>query len=180
MLVREPVSTLKQRVLTAARAAQIQPFEVMEVLARANELERSGRHIVRMEIGEPDFTAPEPVVEAAARAMRDGLTAYTPALGLNELREAIAGFYLQRYGIVVPPSRIAVTAGASGALLLTLASLIDPGDEVLAPDPGYPCYRHFVRAFEGLARALPVSAESNFRPRPRSKPPGVRGLRHCC
>ena len=164
MLVREPVGALKQRVLTAARTAEIQPFEVMEVLARANELERAGRHIVRMEIGEPDFTAPEPVVEAATRAMRDGLTAYTPALGLNELREAIAAFYLHRYGTVVSPARIAVTAGASGALLLTLATLLDPGDEVLVPDPGYPCYRHFVRAFEGVARALPVASESNFQP----------------
>jgi aspartate/methionine/tyrosine aminotransferase len=164
MLVREPTGDLQRRVLTAARTAAIQPFEVMEVLERANELERGGRHIVRMEIGEPDFTAPEPVVEAAARAMRDGLTAYTPALGLVELREAIAAFYAQRYGAFVPPSRIAVTSGASGALLLTLATLIDPGDEVLVPDPGYPCYRHFVRAFEGVARALPVSADANFQP----------------
>ena len=164
MPVREPIGIPQHRLLTAARAAEIQPFEVMEVLARANELERAGRHIVRMEIGEPDFTAPETVVEAAARAMRDGLTAYTPALGLTELREAIAGFYAQRYGVNVPPDRIAVTAGASGALLLTLAALIDPGDEVLVPDPGYPCYRHFVRAFEGVARALPLAAEADFQP----------------
>ena len=152
------------RALVAARAAQIQPFEVMEVLARANELERAGRHIVRMEIGEPDFTAPPLVVEAAARAMRDGLTAYTPALGIPELREEIARFYSRRYGIDVPPARIAVTAGASGALLLALAALVDPGDEVLVTDPGYSCYRHFVRAFEGVARALPVQARSAFQP----------------
>lgn len=136
----------------------------MEVLARANELERAGRRIVRMEIGEPDFTAPEPVVEAAARAMRDGLTAYTSALGLTELREAIAAFYAARYGVSVPPERIAVTAGASGGLLLTLAMLVDPGDEVLVPDPGYPCYRHFVRAFEGVAKAIPVQGEAGFQP----------------
>lgn len=117
-----------------------------------------------MEIGEPDFTAPPPVVEAAARAMRGGLTAYTPALGIEELRESIAAFYRSRHGLEVPSSRIAVTAGASGALLLTLACLIDPGDEVLLPDPGYPCYRHFVRAFEGVARAIPVSGEANFQP----------------
>ncbi len=152
------------RVLTAARAAEIQPFEVMEVLARANELERSGRHIVRMEIGEPDFTAPEPVVEAAARAMRDGLSAYTPALGTDALRDAIAGYYRTRHGIEIPPSRVAVTAGASGALLLTLAALVDPGDEVLLPDPGYPCYRHFVRAFEGVARPIPVTGSAGFQP----------------
>ncbi len=164
MRIRESLVAPPPRVLAAARSAQIQPFEVMEVLARANELERSGRRIVRMEIGEPDFTAPGPVVEAAARAMRDGLTAYTPALGIPELREAIAGFYERRYGINVPASRIAVTAGASGALLLTIASLVDPGDEVLLTDPGYSCYRHFVRAFEGVARALTVEAAAGFQP----------------
>lgn len=164
MHVREPAGIPQHRLLIAARAAEIQPFEVMEVLARANELERAGRRIVRMEIGEPDFTAPETVVEAAARAMRDGRTAYTPALGIIELREAIAGFYMERYGVVVSPARIAVTSGASGALLLVLAALIDPGDEVLVPDPGYPCYRHFVRAFEGAARALPLAAEADFQP----------------
>lgn len=150
--------------LLAARAAQIEPFEVMEVLARANQLEREGRRVVRMEIGEPDFTAPEPIVEAASRALRDGLTSYTPALGIPELRESIAEFYSQRFGIDVNPTRIALTAGASGALLLTLAALIDPGDEVLVPDPGYPCYRHFVRTFEGNARAVPVSAATRFQP----------------
>jgi len=164
MQVKEPTPARQQRMLTAARTAEIQPFEVMEVLARANELERAGRHIVRMEIGEPDFTAPGPVIEAAARAMHEGLTAYTPAMGIPELRAAIAGFYAQRYGTAVSPDHVAVTAGASGALLLTLAVLIDPGDEVLVPDPGYPCYRHFVRAFEGIARALPLSAEADFQP----------------
>ncbi len=153
-----------ERALTALRSAEIQPFEVMEILARANDLERSGRHVVRMEIGEPDFTAPGPVVEAGARAMRDGLTAYTSALGIAELREQIAGFYKTRYGVAVDPGRVAVTAGASGALLLTLAAVIDPGDEVLVPDPGYPCYRHFVRAFEGVARALPLAGEAGFQP----------------
>jgi aspartate/methionine/tyrosine aminotransferase len=164
MRIVEPAAGLQARVVTAARAAEIQPFEVMEILARANDLERAGRHIVRMEIGEPDFSAPGPVVEAGARAMREGRTAYTAALGLTELREAIAGFYAQRYGAAVAPGRIAVTAGASGALLLTLAALIDPGDEVLVPDPGYPCYRHFVRAFEGRAVALPVTGEARFQP----------------
>jgi len=164
MDVSEPTAIRQQRILTAVRAAQIEPFEVMEVLARANELERAGRHVVRMEIGEPDFTAPAAVVEASVRAIRDGLTAYTPALGIPELREAIAGFYAQRYGTTISPDRVAVTAGASGALLLTLAALIDPGDEVLVPDPGYPCYRHFVRAFEGVAKALPLAAETNFQP----------------
>ena len=164
MQVRQPSGKTRQQILTAARAAQIQPFEVMEVLARANVLERSGRHIVRMEIGEPDFTAPEAVVEAGIQAMRGGLSSYTSALGLTELREAIAGFYERRFALTVDPEQVAVTAGASGALLLTIASLVDPGDEVLVPDPGYPCYRHFVRAFEGSARASPLSAAEGFQP----------------
>lgn len=164
MRVSDPAGPTMQRALVAARAAQIQPFEVMEVLSRANELERAGRRIVRMEIGEPDFTAPEPVLAAAQRAMRDGLTAYTPALGIPELREAIANFYAMRYDVRVPASRVAVTAGASGALLLTLAAIVDPGDEVLLTDPGYSCYRHFVRAFEGVAVPMPVDAATNFQP----------------
>jgi aspartate/methionine/tyrosine aminotransferase len=143
---------------------QIQPFEVMEVMARAQALEAEGRRVVHMEIGEPDFTAPPQVVEAAVRALREGATAYTPALGIAPLREAIARFYAGRLGAAVPPQRIAVTAGASGGLLLVLALYADCGDEILVPDPGYPGYRHFVRAFEGTARALPVDAATRFQP----------------
>jgi len=157
-------ATLPDRMLIARRAAEIQPFEVMEILARAHELEARGRRVVHMEIGEPDFTAPAPVVEAGVRALREGLTAYTGALGLPALREAIAQHYRQRFGVEVPMSRIAVTAGASGALLLTLALFVDPGDELLVPDPGYPGYRHFVRAFEGVARPIETHAETFFQP----------------
>jgi aspartate/methionine/tyrosine aminotransferase len=136
----------------------------MDVLARAHALERAGRRVVHMEIGEPDFTAPPPVVEAGVRALRDGLTAYTATLGLPQLREAIARFYLEKFAVKADPERIAITSGASGGLLCTAALYVDPGDEVLVPDPGYPGYRHFVRAFEGVARALPVSAAENFQP----------------
>lgn len=150
--------------LTARRVADIRPFEVMEVMARAHALEAQGRHVIHMEIGEPDFTAPAPVVEAGIAALRAGQTAYTPALGLPALREAIAAHYAARFAKHVAPARVAVTAGASGGLLLTLALYVDPGREVLVPDPGYPGYRHFVRAFEGVARPLAVSAESAFQP----------------
>jgi aspartate/methionine/tyrosine aminotransferase len=150
--------------LTALRAAQIEPFEVMDVLARAHALEAAGRRVLHMEIGEPDFTAPAPVVEAGMRALRDGRTAYTATLGLPALREAIAGFYSDRFHARVDASRIAITAGASGGLLTVAALYVNPGDEVLVPDPGYPGYRHFVRAFEGIARALPVSAAQDFQP----------------
>jgi aspartate/methionine/tyrosine aminotransferase len=149
---------------TARRADEIEPFEVMDVLSRAHALEAAGRRVVHMEIGEPDFTAPAPVVEAGVRALRDGLTAYTATLGLPALREAIAGHYQTRFSKKVSPERIAVTAGASGGLLTTAALYVDAGDEVLVPDPGYPGYRHFVRAFEGIAKTLPVSAATNFQP----------------
>jgi aspartate/methionine/tyrosine aminotransferase len=152
------------RTPTARRAAEIEPFEVMDVLSRAHALEAAGRHVVHMEIGEPDFTAPAPVVEAGVRAIRDGKTAYTAALGLPVLREAIAAHYQTRFSKKISPERIAVTAGASGGLLTVAALYVDAGDEILVPDPGYPGYRHFVRAFEGVARSLPVSAATNFQP----------------
>jgi aspartate/methionine/tyrosine aminotransferase len=117
-----------------------------------------------MEIGEPDFTAPAPVVEAGVRALREGLTAYTATLGLPALREAIARHYEEKFSRKIEPGRIAVTAGASGGLLTVAALYVDAGDEVLVPDPGYPGYRHFVRAFEGVARSLPVSPSTNFQP----------------
>jgi aspartate/methionine/tyrosine aminotransferase len=150
--------------LTARRAAEIEPFEVMDVLSRAHALEAQGRRVVHMEIGEPDFTAPAPVVEAGVRALREGLTAYTATLGLPALRQAIAGHYRAKFKVEIPESRIAVTAGASGGLLTVAALYVDAGDEVLVPDPGYPGYRHFVRAFEGIARPIRVSAKENFQP----------------
>jgi aspartate/methionine/tyrosine aminotransferase len=148
----------------ARRMAEIAPFHVMELLAKAKALEAQGRDIVHMEVGEPDFPTPEPIIAAAQAFIAGGAVHYTPALGLPELREAIARFYGDRYGIAVPPERIVVTAGASGALLLALGVLVDPGSEVLMADPGYPCNRHFVRLFEGQARLLAVDGGSGYQP----------------
>jgi aspartate/methionine/tyrosine aminotransferase len=148
----------------AQRAAEIGAFEVMDVLARARALEARGQRVIHMEIGEPDFPTPRPVVEAARAALAAGRTAYTQALGLPELRAALAEHYRRRLGATVPASRIAITAGASGALAQALAALVNPGDRVLVPDPGYPAYRHFVRLCEGRARALNVSARHAFQP----------------
>ena len=134
------------------------------MLSRAHALEAAGRHVLHMEIGEPDFGAPEPVVEAGVRALREGRTAYTATLGLPALREAIAGFYATRFHTKIAASRIAITSGASGGLLTVAALYVNPGDEILVPDPGYPGYRHFVRAFEGVARPLAVSAADDFQP----------------
>lgn len=150
----------------AARTRDIAPFHVMELLARAKALEAAGRDIVHMEVGEPDFPTPEPIVRAAQAAIADGKVFYTPALGLPELRQAIADFYQTRYGVTVPAARIVVTAGASGALTLALACLAEPGRDWLLTDPGYPCNRHFVRSFEGVPVGIPVGPETNFQPTP--------------
>ncbi|MEF8700111.1 MAG: pyridoxal phosphate-dependent aminotransferase [Candidatus Accumulibacter sp. UW26] len=150
----------------ASRLADIAPFHVMELMARARALEAEGRDIIHMEVGEPDFPTPAPIVAAARASIESGRIFYTPALGLPELRRAIADYYQTRYGISIPASRIAVTAGASGALLLALACLVEPGSEWLLSDPGYPCNRHFVRSFEGRPVGIPVGPASNFQPTP--------------
>ena len=148
----------------AARMAQIAPFHVMELMARAQALETEGRSIIHLEVGEPDFATAGPILDAAQRFLSGGHVHYTAALGLPQLREAISGFYQMRYGLDISPERIVVTAGASGALLLALGVLVNPGDEWLLPDPGYPCNRHFVRLLEGIPVSLPVAAGSNYQP----------------
>jgi aspartate/methionine/tyrosine aminotransferase len=149
-------------IAVATRLSDIAPFRVMEILARARELERAGRSIVHMEIGEPDFPTPEPICAAGIAALTKGDVYYTPACGLPALREAIAQFYRDRYGVTVPASRIIVTTGASGALLLAVSALVNPGDRVLVSDPGYPCNRHFVRLMEGEPVSVAVGADSNY------------------
>jgi len=150
----------------AARLADISPFHVVELLTRARQLEAEGRDIIHMEVGEPDFPTPAPIANAAVDAIKSGKMLYTQSLGLPELREAIAAFYQTRYGVTLPANRIAVTNGASGALNLAFACLADPGSEWLLTDPGYPCNRHILRAFEGRPRHIPVGPESNFQPTP--------------
>ena len=148
--------------ILASRLANIAPFHVMELAKMAAELERQGRSIIHMGIGEPDFTAAPPVVEAAARAMADGRLQYTSATGVPELRAAIAAHYQRVYGLRIAPSRIIVTAGASAALLLACAALVEKEAEVLMPDPSYPCNRHFVAAFDGRAKMIPSGPEQRF------------------
>lgn len=148
----------------AQRMDRIRPFHVMALLARARALEAAGRDIVHMEIGEPDFSTPAPIVEAAVRAMRAGKTHYTPALGLPALREAIAAHYDQQFGVSVDPARIIVTPGASGALQLVTGVLVEPGRKMLLTDPGYPCNRHFVEMMGGEPVSMPVDALSHFHP----------------
>ncbi|WP_186100730.1 pyridoxal phosphate-dependent aminotransferase [Burkholderia gladioli] len=146
----------------ASRVDAIQPFYVMEVVKQAARLEQAGRDVIHMSIGEPDFTAPEPVVEAAAAAMRRGVTQYTSALGIAPLREAIAAHYARAYGLEIAPERVIVTAGASAALLLACLALVGRDDEVLMPDPSYPCNRHFVAAAEGRPVLVLSGPEARF------------------
>ncbi|BAO44647.1 pyridoxal phosphate-dependent aminotransferase [Thiolapillus brandeum] len=146
----------------ARRMAGIEPFYVMDILARARQMDAEGRDVVHMEVGEPDFATPEPIVRAGIQALEEGRTHYTPATGLPALREAISGYYASRFGENVDPARIVVTPGASGALQLLLAVLVNPGEKVLMPDPGYPCNRHMVRLFEGEAVSLGVKASRDF------------------
>jgi aspartate/methionine/tyrosine aminotransferase len=146
----------------AARLDDIEPFHVMELLKMAAALEQTGRSVIHMGIGEPDFPAAQPVLDAAAKAIAGGTMRYTHAVGLPALREAIAAHYQQRFGVNVAADRIVITAGASGALLLACAALVGRDDEVLMPDPSYPCNRHFVTAFEGRARLIPSGPAQRF------------------
>ena len=141
--------TIASPIAVAARMAEIESFYAMEIMREASALERAGRSIIYLCVGEPDFTAPDAVQAAAVAAMQRGDTHYTDALGIEPLREAIAAFYATRHGLDLKPARVAVTAGASGAMLILFGSLVNPGDEWLMPDPTYPCNRRFVSLFGG-------------------------------
>jgi aspartate/methionine/tyrosine aminotransferase len=150
----------------ASRAERIEPFYVMEVAKAASQLAREvaqgDKPMIFLNIGEPDFTAPPAVQEAATRAIREGRTQYTHATGLEPLRERLSDWYRQRFQLDVPARRIVITAGASAALQLACLALIEAGDDILMPDPSYPCNRHFVSAADGRAVLLPTSAEERF------------------
>ena len=154
----------------AGRLDHIEPFYVMELAKAASLVAASpacdpaqgGEPMVFLNIGEPDFGAAPAVQAAAIAALADGRTQYTDATGLPALRQRIAAWYGQRYGVEIDPRRIVVTAGASAALQLICLALFEPGDEVLMPDPSYPCNRHFVAAAGATARLLPASPEARF------------------
>ncbi len=149
------------------RMNDISPFHVMELMAKAQALEVQGHSIIHLEVGEPDFATAGPITAASQSFLSQGHVHYTAALGLSELRQAIARFYHTRYGLDLDPARVVVTCGASGALMLALGALVNPGDKWLLPDPGYPCNRNFVRLLDGIPVSLPVSASSNYQPTPQ-------------
>jgi len=134
----------------------------MDLLARAKQLESEGRSVLHLEVGEPDFPTPQPIIDAGIKALRQLKTHYTPALGLPELRQSIASYYLQRFNINIDARRIIVTPGASGALQLALSVLVDTGDNVLLTDPGYPCNRNMIRLLGADSEIVPVSADTRF------------------
>jgi aspartate/methionine/tyrosine aminotransferase len=146
----------------ANRLSEINPFRVMKLLARANELEAQGRPIIHMEVGEPDFPTPAPIVVAGKRALDEGHTKYTPAEGLPGLRKKITQHYKKVYGLDVSYERIFITSGGSGALLLATALTLNHGEGLLMSDPGYPCNRHFLKSFGAQGQLVPVSADSGF------------------
>lgn len=146
----------------SARSRAIEPFHVMALLARANQLQADGHDVIHLEIGEPDFSTAAPIIAAGQAALASGHTRYTAARGLPALREAIAGFYAQRHRLSIDPERILITPGGSGALLLATSLLVDPGKHWLLADPGYPCNRHFLRLVEGAAQLVPVGPQERY------------------
>jgi len=158
---------MSQLTASSARAQRIVPFRVMEVLERAQALERSGRDVLHLEAGELDYAAPQAATDAARAALAAGQTRYTHSQGTPELRAAIAAHYAT-LGAAVDPANLIVSSGTSPLLALALATVLDPGDEVLVADPGYPCYRNFAEIVGAVARPVPVTADQGFRPDPQA------------
>jgi len=148
--------------MIADRMGKIVPFYVMDLLARAKAMEAKGHSVIHMEVGEPDFVTAEPIINAGKIALDAGHTGYTPATGIPELRRAIAEHYQEHFGVSIDPGRIIVTPGASGALQLIMSVLVNPGQEVLMTDPGYPCNKNFVELVSGIPVTLPVGPETQF------------------
>jgi len=157
--------------MVTKRASEITPFIVMDILEKAQEMERAGTDIIHMEVGEPDFDTPECINEACRRAIRDGKTHYTHSLGLIELREAICEHYFMKYGVDISPDRVIVTSGTSPAMFLLFSALIERGDEVIISDPHYACYPNFISFLEGVPTRVNVFEEDGF----QYTPEGIRG-----
>ncbi|MEN6318757.1 MAG: pyridoxal phosphate-dependent aminotransferase [Syntrophaceae bacterium] len=144
------------------RASEIHPFIVMDVLEKAQEMQRKGENIIHLEVGEPDFDTPECIREACYRAIRNGETHYTHSLGLLELREAICEHYFNTYNVTVSPDQVIVTSGTSPAMLILFATILERGDEIIISDPHYACYPNFITFFEGVPVSVNVYEEEGF------------------
>ena len=153
-----------ERIADKDPLSKVNPFRVMTVMARAQYLESQGRRIVHMEVGEPDFSSAQPIIDAGKRALDDGLTHYTAASGLAELRECLSVHYRENYNVEVDANRILITPGASGGLNLLANLLVRAGDGVLLSDPAYPCVRNFIHMMSAQPQLIPVGMEQNFQP----------------
>jgi aspartate/methionine/tyrosine aminotransferase len=166
--------------LISDRSSRLPPFYVMEILEKAHAMELEGAEIVHMEVGEPDFDTPEPVKDAACRALRDGMTQYTHSLGIPPLRQAIAAHYRERYGVEVSQDNILVTNGTSPAMVLIFAALLNPGEELILSNPCYACYPNILEFVAGVPRYMDVYEEDGFKYRPsdiaRMLDDGAKGL----
>ncbi|MGD9058731.1 MAG: pyridoxal phosphate-dependent aminotransferase [Desulfobacterales bacterium] len=152
--------------MVSKRTREMTSFIVMDVLERAQELERNGARIIHLEVGEPDFDTPDCVKEAACKALENGFTHYTHSLGLYELREAICEYYQKHYQVSVDPDQVIVTSGSSPAIFLVFAALLEPADEVIISDPHYACYPNFIKFVDGKLITIPVYEEDGFQYRP--------------
>ncbi len=150
----------------ATRTEGITPFIVMEILERAKQLEAEGRHVIQLQIGEPDFDTPQVIKDAHTKALADGHTHYTPSLGDPELKQALADYYKKRYAVDVAPERFFVCPGSSIGMTLLFSALLNPGDKVIMSDPHYPCYDNMVKFFGGEPKCVVVREEEGFLYRP--------------
>jgi aspartate/methionine/tyrosine aminotransferase len=148
--------------MISKKAQEIPPFIVMDVLEKAQELERNGEHVIHLEVGEPDFDTPDCIREACYRAICEGKTHYTHSLGLIELREAIAEDYWKKYRVKVSPEQILIASGTSPVMLLLFAALLEPEDEVILSNPYYPCYPNIIRFVGGSPVFVKVFEEEGF------------------
>ena len=153
--------------MISKRASEFTSFIVMDVMAKAEELERAGEHVIHLEVGEPDFPTPQVITEAAIAALQNNKTRYTHALGLLELREAICQFYFNEYGVSIIPDQILVSTGTSPALLFVMLALLDHGDEMIISNPRYPCYQNFIHAAGGKLKEIKTFPEEGFQLRPK-------------
>jgi aspartate/methionine/tyrosine aminotransferase len=152
--------------MISKKSLEIQPFLVMEILEKATEMERTGEHIIHLEVGEPDFDTPRCIKDAACKALKNGKTRYTHSLGLIDLREALTEHFLVRYRVTIHPDQILVTSGTSPAMLLAFVALLERGDNVILPNPHYACYPSFITLADGAPRFVNVFEEDGFHYRP--------------
>jgi aspartate/methionine/tyrosine aminotransferase len=166
--------------MISKRASEVKPFMVMDVMARSEELEKSGEDVIHLEVGEPDFDTPEVIRNAAIDAIRSGKTHYTHAMGMLELREAVCEHYYDRYGVNITPDRVLITSGTSPAMLFMMMSILEPGDDIILSNPHYACYPNFIESVSGRASYVRTYPEDGFQYRPeeikKSLTPRTRGI----